>query len=239
MAKCLSKWLAQARDLPRLSEMDREKLCHLIQQNALSDLIWASGQTGSEKELIESLNEMPPEESGVVLKKAMIKALAEGTGSKESIAALEIATRDPGAEVRDLATAALVKLSPARADDLGESLLSDRSSFQKVARQPGNKVKKVIQSQAGHDHYQAIVLPYLVDSGEEAVLVSTVSDSDLPETTRLGAIEALAASSTESAEDELAKIGKSEAIVEELRKAAWRGLRRSKRARAKAAATTP
>jgi ParB family chromosome partitioning protein len=51
----------------------------------------------------------------------------------------------------------------------------------------------------------------------------------------LGAIEGLAAACSEAAEAELVKIGRSEAEPEELRKAAWRGLRRSRRAREKAA----
>jgi ParB family chromosome partitioning protein len=44
-------------------------------------------------------------------------------------------------------------------------------------------------------------------------------------------VEGLAAVAREDAEAELVKIGKAEEEPEELRKAAWRGLRRSKRAR--------
>jgi ParB family chromosome partitioning protein len=57
----------------------------------------------------------------------------------------------------------------------------------------------------------------------------------LPEATRLGAIEALARMAREAAEAKLVEIGKGDGKEEEeLRKAAWRGLRRSKRARKKA-----
>jgi ParB family chromosome partitioning protein len=57
----------------------------------------------------------------------------------------------------------------------------------------------------------------------------------LPEVTRLGAIEALAAIASEPAEAELRRIGGTAGAEkdEELRKAAWRGLRRSRRAREK------
>ena len=56
-------------------------------------------------------------------------------------------------------------------------------------------------------------------------------DRALPEAARLGAVEGLAAMAREPAEDVLRRVGMSTVEDEELRKAAWRGLRRSKRAR--------
>ena len=56
----------------------------------------------------------------------------------------------------------------------------------------------------------------------------------LSEETRMGAVEGLAAAASEEAEAELVKIGRATENPEELRKAAWRGLRRSKRARQRA-----
>jgi hypothetical protein len=53
--------------------------------------------------------------------------------------------------------------------------------------------------------------------------------------TPLGAVEGLARLAREDAEARLVQIGKAEKEDEELRKAAWRGLRRSKRARKKQA----
>jgi ParB family chromosome partitioning protein len=75
----------------------------------------------------------------------------------------------------------------------------------------------------------------VIEEKEEALLVTTATNAELNENNRLGAIEALAAMTSQTAEDELAKIGRTEGIDDELRKAAWRGLRRSKRAREKQA----
>jgi ParB family chromosome partitioning protein len=57
----------------------------------------------------------------------------------------------------------------------------------------------------------------------------------LPEATRLGALEGLGAMALEPAESVLRKVGSDEKEDEEIRKAAWRSLRRSKRVREKSA----
>jgi len=59
-------------------------------------------------------------------------------------------------------------------------------------------------------------------------------DRSLPEVARLGAVEGLAAMAREPAEEILRRVGLRTDEDEEFRKAAWRGLRRSKRARQKA-----
>ena len=74
-----------------------------------------------------------------------------------------------------------------------------------------------------------------VETGDFKTLAKVASDGDLTETARLSAIEGLAKIGSEAAEKELVKIGKSKTVDEELAKAAWRGLRRSKRAKAKTA----
>jgi ParB family transcriptional regulator, chromosome partitioning protein len=77
-------------------------------------------------------------------------------------------------------------------------------------------------------------LPALIDRGEVATLAAVLGDRTLPEPTRLGALEGLAAMALESAEAELRKVGADVDEDEEIRKAAWRSLRRSRRAREKA-----
>ena len=65
-------------------------------------------------------------------------------------------------------------------------------------------------------------------------LSAAAEDRTLPEAARLGAIEGLAALATDPADETLRRIGLNAKDDEELRKAAWRGLRRSKRARRRA-----
>ena len=64
-----------------------------------------------------------------------------------------------------------------------------------------------------------------------AGLVAIADDTKANEPTRLGAIEALARITDDAAGDALAKVAKRESEDEELRKAAWRALRRWKRAK--------
>jgi ParB family chromosome partitioning protein len=82
-----------------------------------------------------------------------------------------------------------------------------------------------------------VALPHLIARGDVAALAAVAEDRKLPEATRLGAVEGLAKLAREDAEARLVAIGKAETEDEELRKAAWRGLRRSKRARKKLAQT--
>jgi ParB family chromosome partitioning protein len=84
-------------------------------------------------------------------------------------------------------------------------------------------------------HSQGIVVPLMSVRGDVAGLAAVAANRGFSEETRLGAVEGLAAAATEGAEAELVRIGQALDQPEELRKAAWRGLRRSKRARKKAA----
>jgi ParB family chromosome partitioning protein len=62
-------------------------------------------------------------------------------------------------------------------------------------------------------------------------LSAVAADRRLPEATRLGAIEGLARLGGDAAAAKLVEIGKADKEEEELRKAAWRGLRRLQRER--------
>jgi ParB family chromosome partitioning protein len=74
-------------------------------------------------------------------------------------------------------------------------------------------------------------LPALIERSEVTALANVLEDRSLPDATRLGALEGLAAMAFEPAEAVLRKVGADAKEDEEVRKAAWRSLRRSKRAR--------
>jgi ParB family chromosome partitioning protein len=76
-----------------------------------------------------------------------------------------------------------------------------------------------------------VALPHLVARGDVEGLYSVAENRRLPEATRLGAIEGLAKVASEPAEGRLVLLGQVQGEEEELRKAAWRALRRSRRAR--------
>jgi ParB family chromosome partitioning protein len=95
-------------------------------------------------------------------------------------------------------------------------------------------VTATLRGAAVQVHYQGVAVPHLAARNDVAGLAAVAGNRGFPEEARLGAIEGLAAAASEAAEAELVRIGQAEGEPEELRKAAWRGLRRSRRARAKA-----
>jgi ParB family chromosome partitioning protein len=91
---------------------------------------------------------------------------------------------------------------------------------------------------AGQVHYQGVAVPYLAARRDVPALAAVANNRALSEETRLGAVEGLAAAASEPGEKQLEQIGRGLENPEALRKAAWRGLRRSRRARKQAEAAT-
>ncbi len=85
------------------------------------------------------------------------------------------------------------------------------------------------QKAAKSSHYQARALPELVAREDFKTLANVATDVGGELNSRLGAIEALAAMTGKKAQQALVDIGTNKKLDEELRRAAWRGLRRSKR----------
>ena len=71
----------------------------------------------------------------------------------------------------------------------------------------------------------------MIKAGDAKTLNAVAKDEKLALVARLGAVEGLAKISSAESEKHLLAIGKNKSNDEELRKAAWRGLRRSKRQR--------
>ncbi|MFY0538458.1 HEAT repeat domain-containing protein [Nannocystis pusilla] len=84
-------------------------------------------------------------------------------------------------------------------------------------------------------HRQGVVLTWLVKLGDVAGLTKALADKNASETARLGLVEALGQIGDDAAFEALRKVGADEQEDEELRKAAWRALRRAKRIKAAAA----
>jgi ParB family chromosome partitioning protein len=110
-------------------------------------------------------------------------------------------------------------------------MLSDRVSLERLAFAEDLDITPALHSAAANAHYQGVALPVLIAAEDLERLATVAHDPALPEAARLGAIEGLAKLGQDVAEEELAKLGKNENEQEELRKAAWRARRRSKRQR--------
>jgi len=165
---------------------------------------------------------------GRALRRQAALSLADGAGGKAGLEALRSVLKDShDAELRSIAAAglaqhdtgkgALAKLVPAVLDD-GPSL----------ARLVGPDALPALRAAAGDPHRQGIVLRHLVAQADSAGVVKALADTK-HETARLGLVEALGKLADTAAIAALRKLGSDEAEDEELRKAAWRALRRAKR----------
>jgi ParB family chromosome partitioning protein len=205
----------------------------------LQSLLWAAGRLGVAQDgLIRAATARAEDPLYRPVRLEAVLALAGGKPGEAFLAVLEKAALDNDAEIRTAAADALGRHAARRAHQLAEKLLSDRLSFNRLARHPGVDVQDTARTAAGQVHYQGVGLPLVVQQGDVKTLKEVAWNQSLPEAARLGAVEGLARLGREDAEAELARLGQSEKDEEELRKAAWRGLRRSKRARQKVTQTS-
>jgi hypothetical protein len=113
-------------------------------------------------------------------------------------------------------------------------VLADRVAFNRVADRAGANLADTLSHAAAQVHYQGVAVPHLAGRGDVTSLAAVANNGALTEGARLGAIEGLAASASETAEAELKRLAGVSDNPEELRKAAGRGLRQSRRARQRA-----
>ena len=243
MSKALAKWRKTWEEArPNYVRSVRGNMEWKIQgldrlTTCVRDLIWASGRLGVATEaLAEAATGRPDDAEYRPIRLEAVLALAASEPSPAVAAALEAAALAGAPDVRAPAAQAIARRDPARAAGMARRLLSDRVGFHRLTLDDRVKVEETLRSAARQVHYQGVVLGDLIDGGDVAALAAVAEDRSLPEAARLGAVEGLAAMAREPAEEVLRRVGLRTDEDEEFRKAVWRGLRRSKRARQKAAA---
>jgi ParB family chromosome partitioning protein len=205
-------------------------------QEPLRSLCWASGRLGIAADtLIAVATTRADVPFDRPLRREAVAALAALPPSRPVVAALEGLATGGDPETRATAAQAVARDDPARAAGMAGHVLSDRVAFNRVADQAGAGLADTLHKAVSQVHYQGVAVPHLAALRDVAALAAVANDRKLSEETRLGAVEGLAAAATEAAEAELERVGRAPDNPEELRKAAWRGLRRSKRARQRAA----
>jgi ParB family transcriptional regulator, chromosome partitioning protein len=237
VAKALAKWR-------KVWEADRPEFDRKVAGKAqlfdrltacVRAMVWAAGRLDVATEaLAEAASARPDDAEYRQIRLAAVLALASGEPSPIITAALESAALVGAPEVRSAAAQAIARRDPKQAAGLADRLLSDRDGFYRLTLDGRVNVEETLRSAASQVHYQGVVLAGLIDRGEVETLAGVAEDRSLPEAARLGAVEGLAAMAHEPAEDVLRRVGLRADEDEEFRKAAWRGLRRSKRARQKA-----
>ena len=208
----------------------------------LEALLWAAGRLGAaQDELVAAASANPDDRDYRTVRRAAVAALADGAkpdgATLDALESAAASADDP--QTRALAADALARHDPKRAAQLAGRIMPDRVALGRVAGnlRESDAVGKSLRSAVLQQHYQGVALPHLVGRGDVEGLSAAAQDPKLPRETRLGAIEGLGKLAAEPAEAYLRAVGATDKEDEELRKAAWRALRRSKRAREKAASS--
>ncbi|MBI1914559.1 MAG: HEAT repeat domain-containing protein, partial [Planctomycetes bacterium] len=213
-------------------EEDDDSGAHDRISACLQKLLWAAGRLGvAQNALIRAATTRQDDAAYRPVRLEAVTALAGGPVPDAVADVLEKAAQGNDPEIRTIAAEALGRKKAGRASKLAEKVLSDRTCFNRIAMQPNVQVDETLHKHAGQVHYQGVVLPQLIARNDLGDLSEVAENRALPEVARLGAIESLAMLATEAAEAKLLEIGQNKNEEEELRKAAWRGLKRSRRAR--------
>ncbi len=202
--------------------------------DCLRGLVWAAGRLGAADAVAGVATSRADDVFFRPVRLEAVRGLASGEPSKAGLAALEAVARGTDPAARTLAADALGRLAPDRAAKLLEALASDRPSFARLVAGTGSAAAAAfVKTAAGQVHYQPVALPAVIAAKDVPTLAAVAKDRKKPEAARLGAVEGLGAMAAEPAERVLAEVGAADGDDDDVRKAAWRALRRSKRARLK------
>ncbi|MBN9521225.1 hypothetical protein J0H58_22345 [bacterium] len=238
LAAALAKLLAVWDGRRKKYGTDQEQAALAPVADALRAVAWAAcrlGATGRVAELALSRTDDPLFRP---VRHDLVRSLAASEPSEAVLAAMDALARGTDPVVREVAAAVLSRHDPARAAALLDSLASDRPSFTRlVAGRELPAAAAFVRTAAAQVHTQSVALPAVVAAKDVAVLAAVAKDRKKPEAARLGAIEGLGVMAAPPAEAVLAEVGAADGDDEDVRKAAWRALRRSKRARHAGGAT--
>ena len=204
----------------------------------VESLLFTAGRVGVPTEALAGVAKARPDDPlarGIRLE--AVRCLALSKVSPAVLDTLESLAVGPDADVRVLAAELLARFDPKRAAKLVEKMLSDRPSFNRLVAVGAIKAANVTGA-AASPHVQPVALPVFVAEKDVKTLAGVAKDRKAPEAARFGAVEGLGVMAAEPAEAVLVEIGTAKDDDKELRKAAWRALRRSKRARKRGATNT-
>ncbi|MDF1660140.1 MAG: HEAT repeat domain-containing protein [Planctomycetota bacterium] len=233
LVKACSRWQEMwVKERSEISDGDRNLYTKM---KALTEtyriMLWSCGRLNAGGEALIAASDP---KYFTEIREAALTGLSMGLGGDAGIEALAKAVVDADASIRSLASSGLTKLAPEKAASLVSSVLDDRTSLNRLLSGVDNDDSRIaLRSAAATVHHQGVALPHLINRGDIDGLGAALADAKLPEATRLGAIEGLARIASVQAETVIVKMAKDEAEDEDLRKAAWRALRRSKRYRAR------
>jgi ParB family chromosome partitioning protein len=174
-----------------------------------------------------SLSDADPFARGI--RREALAALAGGFGKKAGLDALATAVSSADARARGLSAGALRALAPDRAAELAAAVVDDRGTLDRLLGPGESGAGATLRAAAAKVHTQGAALPHLVAAGDVAGVGAVLRDRKLSEATRLGAVEALGRIATAPAFEALRALASATDEDEELRKAAYRAIRRGQR----------
>ncbi len=206
----------------------------------VESLLFTAGRVGVPTESLAGVATSRPDDPlarGIRLE--AVRCLALGARTPAVLHTLETLAVGPDADVRVLASEMLARFDAPRASKLAtpDKNLSDRPSFNRLVIAGAVRAKDVAGA-AANPHVQPVALPVFVAEKDVPTLAAVAKDRKANEAARFGAVEGLGVMATEPAEAVLVEIGTAKDDEKELRKAAWRALRGSKRARKRGAVNT-
>ena len=201
--------------------------------SCLNRLVWAAGILGGlEKDLAQLVVDLARSTHLEPVRLSAVQALAQSQASSTSVSKiLAPFLDDHNGEVRRLVGEVMANSPKSKIPELAEQLISDRAGFALLAENRLPEISSTIKSAAADTHYQPRALPYLIENDDVKTLEAVANDGAADHFARMGAVEGLAQIAKADSEKALLAIGNNESFDEDLRKVAWRGLRRSKRRR--------
>ncbi len=232
LAAALAKWAAAWDERRKKVRAEPDQAALAPVADALRALAWAACRLGATDRVAELAVSRPDDPLFRPVRHDAVRALAAASPTEAVLAAMDTLARGNDPVVRESAAAVLSRHDPARAAALLGALASDRPSFTRLlAGQELPAAAAFVCGAVAQVHTQAVALPAVVAARDVAALAAVATDRKKPEAARLGAIEGLGVMAAPPAEAVLVQVGAADGDDEDVRKAAWRALRRSKRAR--------
>jgi HEAT repeat protein len=224
----MQKWLEQWESIFARPQSTSLQLPEVT--SCVCRLIWASGRCQAGKaELLAVLEKRLNDAEYLPIRSAAVEAIGCLKLAAADLSKLTVWLEDSAVEIR-CATAELVAGDSKSVPNVAEKSLSDRRMFERVTRVAKSKdLSEVMSAAVGQLHRQPIVIPQLVIAKRIDALAKVAHDANADELARRGAIEALGQIASKESQKEIEKFAKTESNEEELRKVAWRTLRKNKR----------
>jgi ParB family chromosome partitioning protein len=231
--KWWQQWQANRDRLARASGPDQSEAAEAAVRDtevALEDLLWPASRFGvAEKLLVEIVTARPLDSWMYSVRRRVLQCVT--TATPAVTAGVEALLRSGNTDSRAFAAGVLAKLAPAHAAKIAPDFFADRPIYSRLSTSA--KSSGVAKANAATPHYQPLALPTLLAEKDVPTLAKVARDRKAAEPARLGAVEGLGFLASADAEAVLAEVGAAAGDDEDVRKAAWRALRRSKRARIK------